>query len=334
MKAVVYPGGGAPLVLETLPDPVPGPDDLLVAVRRCGICGTDLSMTKGGGLSFPAGCVPGHEYAGEVVEVGASVDGFAKGDRVTALPSTGCGRCAACRRGNFILCRNAPGVMGGFAELIRIPASVAVKLPQTLSFADGALIEPLAVGSYGVRESAMKPGERVLVLGGGTVALCAIWWARRRGAGRIAALSRSSRRRAMLEQMGADAFVTQGEGDAAAVVEALGGPPTVVFECVGEPGLIGQGLRHVGVFGEVVSLGFCTAPDPFVPAMAAMKGAALKFPVGYTLYDFEEAAREMDRGHADPKALVTSVVSLDETPATFDRLRGANAETKVHVAPR
>ncbi|MBY0421263.1 MAG: zinc-binding dehydrogenase, partial [Parvularculaceae bacterium] len=209
----------------------------------------------------------------------------------------------------------------------------AMKLPATLSFVDGALVEPLAVGSYGVRQSSMRAGDRVLVLGGGSVALCVIWQARRRGAGRIVALSRSARRRAMAEAMGADAFVVQGENDVQAVADALGGSPRIVFECVGEPGLIGMGLRHVGVFGEVVSLGFCTSPDSFVPAAAAMKGAVLKFPVGYTLDDFEMSARAMERGHADPKMLVTSVASLEETPATFERLRAANAETKVHVAP-
>ena len=97
----------------------------------------------------------------------------------------------ACHRGNLALCHNAPGVMGGFAELMRIPAGVAVKLPATLSVADGALIEPLAVGLYATRMARIQPGDRVLVLGAGSVALCAIYWARRLGAGRIVAMSRS-----------------------------------------------------------------------------------------------------------------------------------------------
>ncbi len=159
MKAVVYHGAGKPLALETLPDPEPGPDDVIVRVHRCGICGTDLHMTQGHQWDFPSGTVPGHEYAGEIVEVGSNVANFRKGDLITALPSTGCGHCEACYRGNLALCHNAPGVMGGYAELMRIPTSVAIKLPSTLSLADGALIEPLAVGLHGTRLSQHPAGR-------------------------------------------------------------------------------------------------------------------------------------------------------------------------------
>ena len=115
------------------------------------------------------------------------------------------------------------GVLGGFGEFMRVPTSVAIKLPSTLSLTDGALIEPLAVGLHGVRLSHLQPGDRVLVLGAGTVALCAIYWAKRLGAGRIAAASRSPRRAAMALAMGADAFVQYGDNEKGEVAEALGG---------------------------------------------------------------------------------------------------------------
>lgn len=333
MKAAVYPGAGQPLVLEDLPDPEPGPEDVVVKVHRCGICGTDLHMTEGHQWQFAPGTVPGHEYAGEVVAVGAKVTGIRTGDLITALPSTGCGQCEACHRGNLALCHNAPGVMGGFAELMRIPAGVAVKLPATLSVADGALIEPLAVGLYATRMARIQPGDRVLVLGAGSVALCAIYWARRLGAGRIVAMSRSVRRRHMALDMGAQAYVQYGENEIGEVLEALGGQPDIVFECVGKPGFVMKGIQHVRDFGQVVSLGFCTASDQFVPAVAAFKGVSLQFPVGYSLKDFRYVADVMDAGHVDPKILISSVVTLDELPAAFEALRVPNDETKVQIAP-
>lgn len=333
MKAAIYPGQGEPLVLETLPDPEPGSDDVVIKVHRCGICGTDLHMTEGHQWQFPAGCIPGHEYSGEIVAVGNAVRGFKVGDLITALPSTGCGHCHACHQGNLALCHNAPGVMGGFAEFMKIPASVAIKLPSTLSAADGALIEPLAIGLYAVRRSAIQPGDKVLVLGAGSVALCAIYWARRLGAGKIVAMSRSARRRDMALAMGADALVQFGDGESEAVQQALGGQPDIVYECIGNPGFMMKSLQHVRELGQVISMGFCTAPDQIVPALAGFKGVSMQFPVGYSLKDFQYVADVMDSGHIDPKVLISSVTPLTDIVSTFAMLRQTNSETKVQISP-
>ncbi|WP_317929626.1 zinc-dependent alcohol dehydrogenase [Halioxenophilus sp. WMMB6] len=335
MRAAVYPGQGQTITIQNLPDPTPGATDLIIRVHRCGICGTDLHLTSGHHFDFPANSVLGHEYAGEVVAVGSAVTNFKIGDLITALPSTGCGQvnCPACREGNLTLCRAAPGVVGGFAELLRVPAAVAVKLPNTLSQADGALIEPMAVGLYGIQQSGMQVGDRVVVLGAGTVALCAIYWAKRLGAGRIVAVSRSPRRAELVGQMGGDGFVCSGEHEAERIAQALGGPADIVLECVGAEGFLAHGLALVRPLGKLVSLGFCTAPDSFIPAIAGMKGVSLLFPVGYTLRDFEHVARTMDNGHVDPKLLISKVVGLDDLPATFALLRRPHRETKVQVAP-
>ena len=334
MKAAVYRGAGQPLALETLPEPEPGPNDVIIEMHRCGICGTDLHMTEGGPWQFPPGTVPGHEYAGKVIECGSNVTQLKQGDLITALPSTGCGHCEACYRGNLALCHKAPGVMGGYAELMRIPAEVAVKLPSTLTAADGALIEPLAVGLYGVRLSRIQPGDRVLVLGAGSVGLCVMYWARRMGAARIVALSRSERRARAATAMGADAFIRYGQNEVETAAAALGGRPDIVFECVGSPGFLMKAVEHVRDFGQVISMGFCTAPDQLVPAVTGFKGVSLRFPVGYALKDFEYVAAVMDKGHVDPKMLITSVISLSELPDRFEALRGPGNETKVQIRPQ
>ncbi len=333
MRAAVFNRAISGFEIGWIPEPEPGPDDLLIQVKRCGICGSDLHMAEPGDWQFRDGAVPGHEYAGEVLATGRDVSSFRPGDRVTALPATGCGHCAACERGNLILCGEANPVMGGFGELMRVPAISAMKLPTTLTSADGALIEPLAVGLYAIRQAAIKADDRVLVLGAGSVALAAIYWARRAGVRRIVAMSRSTRRAAQARQFGADAFVCYGENEQPEVVEALGGEADVVLECVGRPGFLMQAIGHVRKFGRVASLGFCMAPDPLVPAMAAFRGVSLCFPLGYSLGDFQYVAEHMDAGHVDPKSLVTSVVTLDEMPAKFEALLGAHGETKVHIAP-
>jgi threonine dehydrogenase-like Zn-dependent dehydrogenase len=333
MKAAIYPGKGQPITIETIADPKPAPGEVLIKIDRCGICGTDLAMTKGGAWDFGAGVQFGHEYAGEIIEVGPGVSSFRSGERIAVLPSVACGQCESCRtHGNNVLCRTRAGSASkGFAELACIPVGVATRLPAVLSMADGALIEPLAISLYGVKLARLQPGDRVLVLGGGTVALNAIYWARRLGAGRIVAMSRSARRQDLALQMGADAFVAFGANEIGEVQELLGGAPQFVFECVGAEGMLPKAVAHAAQFGKIVSLGFCTAPDPVIPAMASFKCVAMQFSVGYSMKEFLYIAEQMDKGHCDPKAIITNDIQLAGLPAMFEVLRGSNNETKVHV---
>lgn len=333
MKAAIYPGQGQPIVIEDLPDPRPGPNEILLKVHRCGVCGTDLSMTKGGIFDYGPNSQFGHEYAGEIIELGREVSGLKLGDRVAVLPSVACGQCEPCRgHGNNVLCQAPPGTaMVGFAEFAKVPASVATLLPSTLTMADGALVEPLAISLYGVKLAQIQPGDRVLILGGGTVALYAIYWARRLGAGRIVVMSRSARRRDLALEMGADAFITYGDNEIGEAREALGGAPQFVFECVGAEGMLGKAVMHAAQFGKIVSLGFCTSPDPIIPGIASFKCVSMQFAVGYSMKEFIYVADQMDKGRCDPKAIITNEIPLSGLPAMFDVLRGPNDETKVHV---
>ena len=332
MRAAIYPGGGRPLVIAQLPDPQPGVGELLIRVHRCGVCGTDLAMTRGGQWDFPANGQLGHEYAGEVIDVGAHVEGFCVGNRIAVLPSEACGHCRACDHGNNTLCGNAGGLMRGFAEYAVVPAAVSVRLPSVLSMADGALVEPLAVSLYGVRQSALQPGQNVLVLGGGTVAQLSIYWARQQGAGRIVAMSRSASREALSLTMGADAFVPFGDQETTALADAMQGQAIdVVYECVGVEGMLARAVRHVAPFGRIVSLGFCTAPDPVIPALASYKCATLQYVVGYTLAEFEYVANHIDKGHVRPDTIVTRTAPLSDLPLVMNELRQPNADTKVQI---
>lgn len=332
MRAAVLYETGQPHMVEERPLPRIGPADLLIRVERCGICGSDLHVATGTPQKFPGGMVMGHEFSGLIVEKGADVQDYEIGDHVAAYPATGCGSCAACLQENPILCPEASWVTGGYAEYAIVPARAAIALPAALTPAEGALIEPLTVGLYGMRVAEVQADDRVLIIGGGSIGLTAAYWARRFGA-RCVVLSRSDSRAAMARNMGADAFVPFSPDEVAAVREALGGAPDIVVECVGAPGMLQRAVDHAGLFGKVISLGLGAVPDAVIPTAAGMKGVSLHFPVGYTRKDFHYVAENIHTGAIDPTMMVTSVISLDDVPEHFTILCGSHADTKVQIAP-
>ena len=333
MLAAVCHVSDQPLVIEQRPMPEPGPGEVLVRIERCGICGSELHSADGPARSFPGGLVFGHEYAGRVVTLGDGVDGLREGDLVALYPAVGCGSCAACQRGNAILCPKASRLLGGYAQYACIPAEAAIALPAGLTAADGALVEPLAVSYYGAKSARFTGDERVLVLGAGSIALAAAYWAKRLGAARIVVMSRSTARADMAKAMGADAFVAYGENELREVADALGGAPDVVFECIGSPGFLGKAIDHAAPFARVVSLGLSRAADPVLPIAAGMKDLTITFPVGYSIEDFRHVAQTMLEGSIDPKHMITSVVPLANVPEKFAQLLQGHADTKVQIAP-
>ncbi|MDO7836685.1 alcohol dehydrogenase catalytic domain-containing protein [Sphingobium sp. HBC34] len=333
MRAAVFKEAGKPWVVEERPDPTPGDGEAVIKVGRCGICGTDLNMTSGKGYDFPCDTILGHEFSGEVVAIGKGVTSLKVGDRVTALPAAGCGACDMCRAGQVVMCPNMSPYAGGYAEYMRIAERTAVQLPAALSLNDGALVEPLAVGLHGVRLANLPLGAKVLVLGAGAVGLAATFWAKRLGAGRVVAASRSERRRDMALALGADDYVLTGEGEAERVTQALDGMPDYVFEAAGAVGLLQQSINLVKPNGHVISLGFCMAPDPVIPGISTFKQVKLTFSMAWTVPEFQYAVDMLDSGHVEPRHMITSNIGLDALPDMIETLRGPHNETKVHVDP-
>ena len=333
MKAAVFKAVGQPLAIEHRPDPIPSQGEVVLRVGRCGICSSDLHMTSGHGVSFPVDTVLGHEYAGEVLEVGKGVTSLQAGDLITALPMTGCGACVSCLRGFPFGCSAMQPLMSGYAEYARASARFAVKLPQSLSLADGALIEPLASSLHGVGMAAIKPDSRVVVLGVGTIGLGAIYWAKRAGAARIVAVGRSERHKELAMQMGATHFLVHTDALAQAAAALLGRPPEIVFECIGAPGALSMGIDVVAPHGTVIVLGMCTVADSMTPCFAGFKSIVMKFSAAYELRDFETAADALDGGAVEPRAMVTETISLDGLPEVFEQLRKTPRGCKVLVAP-
>jgi threonine dehydrogenase-like Zn-dependent dehydrogenase len=308
MRAAVFKGVGRPLAIETVPDPEPGDGEVIVKVGRCGVCGTDLHMTESHDASYPIGTVAGHELAGEVAAIGRGVSRVRVGDRITAISVYGCGRCASCRAGYPLGCPEMRGLDGGFGEYTRVPERICVALPQSLSLTDGAL-------------------------GAGPVGLGAVFWARQAGARRIAVAAHSRRGEALAMTLGASAFLDPAADRAAATIEAMGGPPDVVFECVGRPGLLGDAITLARYRGTVVVLSLCMQPDSIMPSIALFKEITLRFAVVYVPAEFEQAVRTLDRGAVEPRAMATGTVSLDDLPAAFEGLRAGSGHCKLMVDP-
>lgn len=336
MKAAVFQGIGKPLVIEERPDPTPGPGEVVIKVGRAGICGSDVHMTAEPATSFAAGTIIGHELAGEVVALGAGVTRLRVGDRVAPMPFVGCGHCAACEDGRPHHCAQTRiDVVTGYSQYSRVGANDCVALPPELTDEDGALIEPLAVGLQGVRKAQMTIGCRALVLGAGPIGLACAFWARRLGASRVAVMAHSRRRERFARDFGATEFVAQSEvaNPAAAINDALGGPPAVVFEAVGAAGSVARAMEYVAPRGMVVALGITSEPETYSCLVAIMKEVRVWFSVVYEKRDFKYTAEIMAAGDHTPRAMITDTVSLQAMPAKFESLRGPSADCKVMIAP-
>jgi (R,R)-butanediol dehydrogenase/meso-butanediol dehydrogenase/diacetyl reductase len=226
-------------------------------------------------------------------------------------------------------------VTGGYAEYVLADAKWCVKLPSTLGFNDGALVEPLAVSLRAVRVSGIKAGDRVLVMGAGAIGVAAAYWARRSGAGRVAVSAMSTRREAVARELGADAFLTP-ENDrslAQQATRALGGPPDIVFECAGVPGSLDAAVAAVRRRGVISSPGFCWTPDTINPMLMMLKEATIRFTNVYDVREFEIAIGALDAGHVEPRAMITGTVALNEAPAAFEGLLMHNHHCKIQIAP-
>jgi len=333
MRAAVMQGLHKPLAVETVPDPVPGAGEVVIKVGRCGICGSDLHMTEDPAYGQGAGSILGHEFAGEVIELGKNVEGLAKGDLVAVSPLKSCGACPACLAGNVSWCDKFGLQGGGYAEFALTMPNQCVKLPKSASLADGAIIEPLAVALHGVAMAGMRIGDKVLILGAGPIGLATAFWARRMGAGRVVVQDVATWQQDRALAMGAHDFIADRADPIGAAERSLGGKADVVFECVGIPGLIAQAVEQVRARGTIVLLGLCTVPDTFNSFAMLSKEVRLVTSAFFTTHEYQAALDALDRGAAEPRLLITETIPLGSTPAVFEALRRRTEQCKVLIAP-
>jgi (R,R)-butanediol dehydrogenase/meso-butanediol dehydrogenase/diacetyl reductase len=333
MKAAVFQGLHKPLLAESIPDPAPGEGEVVVRVGRCGICGSDLHMTEDAAYGIAPGAILGHEFAGEVVALGRSAEGLAVGDLVSVIPLRSCGRCETCLAGEPAWCANFGLQGGGYAEYALTRPNQCVKLPQTASLADGAIIEPLAVALHGVNLSGLQMGDKVLVLGAGPIGLAVAFWARRLGAGRVVVQDVTDFQQERALGMGASDFIVDRDHPVEASDRALGGKADIVFECVGIPGLIAQAVEQVRVKGTILLLGLCTRPDTFNSFAMLSKEIRLITSAFFKRQEYEAALDALDAGAVEPRMLITDTIALDDVPTVFESLKQRTHQCKVLIAP-
>lgn len=245
--------GNKTFAVTDLPTPHAGPGELVLRNQVCGVCGTDVHIYHGepGSADVNPPVVLGHEYSGEVVEVGEGVTGFAVGDHVTVDPNIYCGHCAYCQNGKKQLCPSmeAIGVTrdGGFAQYSRIPASQAFKLEPTVPWEAAAMAEPLACCLHGIDLAGIQVGDKVCVVGGGAIGLLMVQLAKLSGASQIVLSEPNEKRRQVGLQLGANTALDPTRPDAQeAFAQVLGGGANVVIECVGNVPAVKSAFQFAG----------------------------------------------------------------------------------------
>lgn len=341
MRAAVFHEAGRPLAIETIPDPVPAGDEVVIAVHGAGICGSDLHITQHAGLTRP-GTVLGHEFAGTIAALGAAVAGGWKvGDRVTALPLFPCCRCEACDAGMPNLCGQGtwagvtPERPGAYAQYVVARGSLLQAVPAGISDPEAAMIEPLAVGHHTVARAQIRTGEAVLIIGGGPIGAAAALFARAAGARHVVVSEPAAARRERCRLLGATATIDPANEDVAVRFGAVAGKrPDIVFECVGAPGLLHQAVELVGLRGRVIVAGVLFEEDRLPPLTAFIKEVTIAYSQAYTERDFAAVIDAIARREIDSAPMHTRTVTFDELPATFESLRGNPLECKVLLDPR
>jgi (R,R)-butanediol dehydrogenase/meso-butanediol dehydrogenase/diacetyl reductase len=335
MKAAAFKEQNRMAVIE-VPQPHPGPGEVVLKVHNCGICGSDLHAVQYG-IGLPAGTVMGHEFCGEVFELGPGVRGFRVGERVTSLPFISCGDCEACRRDDGMHCARTRGLglgqlPGAYAEYVLCGERSLLKLPDNVDSRAGALVEPLSVGLHGVNRARLQPGAGVVVMGAGPIGLSTLLWARAKGVPAVVVSELAPGRTELAMKLGASAVVNPTIEDPAEKVRSLTGrAPDVVFECIGVKSTLDSATNMVGLHGRVVVLGVCMEPDQIRPLTCILKEISIDFIVGYTRAEFQETIDALASGRIDPRPMITDIIGIDRVPEMFDALKNPGARAKVMV---
>ena len=351
MRAAVLQGGEFEIC--EVPEPTLTPGRLLIAPIATGICGSDLhfreqqralwNTTPAAQRHSVPGIIPGHEFSGTVVAVGAGVDGrFQLGSVVTAIPFTHGSEGPEC----IGLSSNYGG---GLAELCTVDAVRTELVPDAIPPHLAALTEPLAVGLHASRLANRVAGPNV-VIGCGPVGLAVIFALRAAGRGPILAADFSASRRAAAEALGADLVIDPAvsspyahwpeleftEGLSSPLLESVYTRPDApnIFDCVGAVGLIDQVMTHAPVHSHVVVVGACTHRDHFEPIQGIQKELTLEFSFAYTLDEFRQSLQNIARYPDLAATLITQQLPLADTAHAFDVLAEQPEEVKILIAPQ
>jgi D-arabinitol dehydrogenase (NADP+) len=323
------------LAIRDLPEPIPGPNDIVLKVERTGMCGTDIHIFRGEYTArYPV--VPGHELAGTIVSVGAEVRGFDIGARVAVDPNVYCGACHFCRRqrNNHCLAFNAIGVTrdGGFAEQVVVPAANAYAI-DAMPASEAAFIEPVACAVYGIERVRVALGDQVVVFGAGPIGLILAQLARHAGASRVAVVDLSKPRLALAERLGAQPVLAS-DGAGAELRRLATHGFDVSIDATGVPRVVEQLFEHATAGGRVLLFGVCPRDsritvDPFV-----IYHRDLEVYGSFSLcYTFDSALRLLASRAIEVEPLVSHTLPLEDFGAALHLFETSPERMKIQVAP-
>lgn len=321
MKSIVCDTPGS-LRMEQRPVPVPGEGEVLLRIRRVGICGTDMHIFRGTQpfLSYPR--VMGHELSGHIDSVPAG-SRLAVGDQVYVMPYLSCGTCVACRQGKTNCCTRIEvlGVHrdGGMTEYLALPERFVFKT-EGISLDDAAMIEFLAIGAHAVKRGAVDAGKRVLVVGAGPIGMAVMLFASLKGADVTVLDGRADRLQFCRDALGVTRTVQLGDGDKEQLSDATGGEFfDVVFDATGNIAAMERGLDFVAHGGSYVLVSIVRDRLSFSDPEFHKRETTLLGSRNATVDDFEEVVAAMKAGKVPTALLNTHRTTLDEFTGVLDR---------------
>lgn len=331
MPAAVFEAEGRLSIAERPIPRITRPDDVLIQVEACGICGTDVHIleTPPGHPATP-GTILGHEFVGLISDAGDEATGVELGDRVAVAPNLRCGACAWCKRGQPNHCENFTtlGIFrdGGLAPFAVAPASACHRISRHLPRGIAALVEPVSCVENGVEQAGLLPGERVAIFGAGPVGLIFLSLLRAAGAGRAVVVEPSEIRRDAAKRIGADVCLDPGlEGPVAErIAEALGGTGAdVVVDAVGSQ--VGAAISSAAKGGRVLLFGMDANASSQIRQFDVTRNELTVFGTYVGANTFPRAIQALESGVVDLAPMVTDRVPLDGLPGAMDRVRDGRA---------
>jgi (R,R)-butanediol dehydrogenase / meso-butanediol dehydrogenase / diacetyl reductase len=335
VRAVRYIDKETGTAVSDAPDPSPGPDEVVVAVEACGLCGSDVHSVQNGQCA--PGQILGHEFAGRIVALGSNVTGWSEGQPVAASPLGSCGKCRICARGLAFRCPAAPNIgvtcQGAYAEYAAVPARQLVALPPDMPIELGSHAEPLSVASQAVKLASAGPGDPVLVYGVGPIGLYSIMALRLAGAGPIVAAGRSAGRREAAADVGADVVIDTREISVEEYAAQSGTRFAAVLECSAAPGAFTESLAVLEPGGTCVEVAL-TPEVASLPLFGMLsEGLHLVGACAFSDDTYRESVAHLAAGRVPAGRLISERVSLEETPDALRRLQTPGSLVRILSRP-